>query len=527
MKKSHIENFRVNKHIVRLRTCRNQLHSASIPLILFAMGLIAATGWTGKAPAPKPNVIRNLQPFPNASGQAATYSVNGDIDESGAFFQSLGANGRSCATCHVASDGFGLSAQTAQSVFASTNGTDPLFSPVDGGNCSDAKQGDPADHSLLLNHGLIRIALPVPANAQFTIKAVSDPYGCALVTDPVTQQQTISVYRRPLPAANLGFLSAVMFDGRETVAPLNNPQTFAANLITDLSQQAIDATTGHAQASAPPTSAQVSDIVNFELGLYSAQVSDNQAHNLDAHRAGGGPLNLSKQNYYPGINDSLGADPKGAAFNSLAFNIFDSWLNLKPDPGASGTNGSDDNGVAEARAKIAAGEQIFNTFPLTIGNVRGLNDNAALNRPTSFTGTCATCHDSPNVGNHSLPLALDIGTGHSPAYETDPTLAAGLTQLSFPNVPVYEITGCPNPFNAGQIESFFTTDPGRALITGQCGDFNRTKGPILRGLAARAPYFHNGSAANLTELVNFYNLRMQMNLTGEQKSDLIAFLNSL
>jgi hypothetical protein len=78
-----------------------------------------------------------------------------------------------------------------------------------------------------------------------------------------------------------------------------------------------------------------------------------------------------------------------------------------------------------------------------------------------------------------------------------------------------------------ELESFYTTDPGKALISGLCSDFNRGKGPILRGLAARAPYFHNGAAANLDELVNFYNQRFQMNLTEEQKKDLVAFLNSL
>jgi cytochrome c peroxidase len=56
---------------------------------------------------------------------------------------------------------------------------------------------------------------------------------------------------------------------------------------------------------------------------------------------------------------------------------------------------------------------------------------------------------------------------------------------------------------------------------------NRGKGPILRGLAARAPYFHNGAAANLEELVDFYNERFQMNFTEKQKKELIAFLNSL
>jgi len=53
------------------------------------------------------------------------------------------------------------------------------------------------------------------------------------------------------------------------------------------------------------------------------------------------------------------------------------------------------------------------------------------------------------------------------------------------------------------------------------------QGPILRGLAARAPYFHNGAAADLNELVNFYNQRFQMNLTDEQERQLVAFLNSL
>ena len=73
----------------------------------------------------------------------------------------------------------------------------------------------------------------------------------------------------------------------------------------------------------------------------------------------------------------------------------------------------------------------------------------------------------------------------------------------------------------------YTTDPGKALLTGQCGDVNRIKGPILRGLAARAPYFHNGAARDLNELVNFYNERFQMNLTDKEKTQLIAFLNSL
>jgi cytochrome c peroxidase len=73
----------------------------------------------------------------------------------------------------------------------------------------------------------------------------------------------------------------------------------------------------------------------------------------------------------------------------------------------------------------------------------------------------------------------------------------------------------------------YTTDPGRALFTGHCADLGRVKGPILRGLASRAPYFHNGAAASLEQVVDFYNLRFQMGLTAQEKSDLVAFLKSL
>jgi cytochrome c peroxidase len=127
-------------------------------------------------------------------------------------------------------------------------------------------------------------------------------------------------------------------------------------------------------------------------------------------------------------------------------------------------------------------------------------------------------------------LPLDIGLVHDAGAEHDPAVANALSRLSPPNVPVYEIDGCPDPFaesSAGQTTPIYTTDPGKALLTGACGDVNRVKGPILRGLAARAPYFHNGSARDLNEVLNFYNQRFQMNLTPSEKKQLIAFLNSL
>ncbi len=470
-------------------------------------------------------IFPNLIPSPDPTGMVATQNAAGAIDTSNPFFQSLGTNGRSCATCHIAGNAFGLGVANVQARFASSHGQDPLFAAVDGADCPDAAAGDPASYSALLNNGLIRVGLQVPAGAEFSIRAVRDPFGCALMTDPVTGRQTVSVYRRPLPTTNLRFLSAVMFDGRETIDPLNDPATFQANLVTDLMHQSVDATLGHAQAGVAPTTGQQAAMVAFEMGLTSAQVLDRRAGSLSAFGATGGPVALATQASHPGINDTLGKDPSGAAFDPVAFTLFAPWESA---PG----------GLAPARRAVAAGETIFNTHPLTITNVRGLNDNPAVAAAlgttlpiASFKGTCTTCHNTPNVGDHSFPLPLDIGTGHDAINETDPRIAGAISSLSLPNVPVYEIDGCPNPFpdpsrpDAPYV--VYTTDPGRALVTGHCADVNRVKGPILRGLAARAPFFHNGAAKDVREVVSFYDQRFQMGLSDEEKSQLAAFLDAL
>jgi cytochrome c peroxidase len=470
-------------------------------------------------------IIPNLFPFLDATGLVATFNTAGPINESqkNPFFENLGTNGRNCGTCHIAGNGMGLSLQNIQERFVRTHGHDPLFADFDGANCPNSPAPyDAAAHSLLLKSGLIRIPIAMSATPQFQISVVRDPYGCAMVTDPGTGTTTVSVYRRPLPTTNLRFLSAIMFDGRESATlPLNSQSTFMTNLIADLKQQAVDATIGHAQATVPPTDEQQTAIVNFELGLFSTQVLDLRAGLLSDHGAQGDPIHLSKENYYPGMNDSLGADPSGDTFNPVGMTLFDKWENASGYPAQ----------VAAARRDIAAGQAIFNSHPLSITNVRGLNDNAALGKPAVIMGNCTTCHDTPNLGNHSLPLPLDISTGHDPAKESDALIASGLAQLDMPDLPVFEITGCPDPFPAPgttpQTVTIYTTDPGKGLLTGLCSDVNRIKGPILRGLAARAPYFHNGAAQNLKELVNFYNLRFQMNLSEQEKNQLISFLNSL
>ena len=72
-----------------------------------------------------------------------------------------------------------------------------------------------------------------------------------------------------------------------------------------------------------------------------------------------------------------------------------------------------------------------------------------------------------------------------------------------------------------------TTDPGRALVTGKWKDIGRFKGPVLRAVATRAPYFHNGMAKDLAAVVDFYYTRFDINLTAQEKRDLVAFLRAL
>ena len=73
----------------------------------------------------------------------------------------------------------------------------------------------------------------------------------------------------------------------------------------------------------------------------------------------------------------------------------------------------------------------------------------------------------------------------------------------------------------------FTHDPGRALISGRCVDIGAITMQQFRGLSARAPYFSNGSAKTLKDLVEYYNKRFDINYTDQEKEDLVNFLSVL
>ena len=443
----------------------------------------------------------------NPSGAALTLSTAGRIDRRSPFFASLGVNGRSCESCHQAADGWTITPRGVRERFEETGGKDPIFRLVDGANSPKADVSTRAAreraYSMLLKHGVIRIGMPIPPNAEFELVKVDDPYGYASAAE-------LSLFRRPLPTTNLRFLSTVMWDGRETFkdpAGSNctpNTTTCFASLHFDLADQSNTAVVNHAQGTTPLTTAQRDAIVAFEMTLTTAQVHDEHAGRLMAYGGRGGPAYLQGQANYFGINDTLAGDYRTHAnFTPDAMDSYAAWAKYIPD--ARRPDPEDrDRDVAVARRAIARGEALFNEKPIAITGVKGLND--ALHAPT-IMGTCTTCHDAPNAGNHSVPLPLDIG------------IADASRRIA--GMPLYTLR---NKTTGEQVQ---TTDPGRALVTGLWADVGKFKGPTLRALAPRAPYFHNGFAKDLDEVVQFYDTRFNVGLTKQEMDDIVAFLKAL
>ncbi len=477
--------------------------SLADPALEQTAATFAATAFapTGGLPA-----LPNLVPTANDSGFAATFSKMGVIDRTGPFFQSLGINGRSCSSCHIQGEGWTITPRGVQQRFDKTDGNDPIFRLVDGSNSPKADvstvEARRVAYSMLLNKALIRVGIGIPDGAEFELVAVDDPYGFASAKE-------LSLFRRPLPTANMDFLSTVMWDGRETILDpagvdcvLGTTNCFATLHFT-LGNQSNSATVGHSEAPLPISDAQRKAIVDFQTDLFTAQIFDREVGYLTSQSARGGVVALSSETFYFGINDTLVGDYRTQLpFTPTAMKMYEAWTSAPSD--ASISNAQLQDRVAAARKAVARGQALFNSKPIQIRDVKGLNDALAI--PT-IPGTCTTCHNSPNVGNHSVPLPLDIGLADA--------------SRRTPDMPLYTLR---HKVSGATVQ---TTDPGRALISGKWNDIGRFKGPILRGLATRAPYFHNGSAKDLHAAVDFYDTRFGMGLTADEKNDLVAFLRTL
>ncbi len=490
-----------------------------IGLALVCAAASAAASWP--AAAGHDGAPEATQRTADPSGLLASVSTNRfNTGATNGFFASLGTNGRTCNTCHIETDGWSLTPGHAQSL----RSDDPLFAPVDGSDCppTDPFRGpDRALSSELLNYGLIRIQLGIPTTADYLLVSATNPKGCAIAPGSAAASGQLFLFRRPLPSTNLIFESAIMWDGRETLQPITTQANLqsTAPLLFDLADQANSATTQHAQGASIANTPAQSDIVTFETSLSTAQVllfqpDDRLFAIVNADGAHGGPDYLEDTvapAFFIGVND-----PLKPGFSSASFDLFAAWEPTSPRFAS----------LSPSERAIGRGEAIFNNTTFVIHDVPGLNSTAddPLYNPEDplagqdIVGGCGVCHNSPNVGNHSTSLPLNIGVTLAQPINNDGTPN---NILDIENLPVYTLQ------NATTGATVRVTDPGKAMISGKWTDIGKTKGPMLRGLAARAPYFHNGSAKDLTTVVEFYNARFQIGLTSQQVSDLVAFLSAL
>jgi hypothetical protein len=436
------------------------------------------------------------------------------------FFEPLGSNGRACITCHQPANSMSLSVETIQKRWADTQGSDPLFAMVDGANCPNLTPGDPASHSLLLDHGLFRIGMPwPPRNAagavvipEISLEVVEDPTGCNLdqVYGLNSANPTVSVFRRPRMSANLRYVTTSFslsgrFDGKRGV-PLaideKTGQRVGLPIMSDarhqtLEAQARDAITGHMQGGGSYPDEMIALIVDFESNLYVAQSADKVAGRFDASDT---PRALG-----PAAMRDGNAIVAGFNYNNPVFFDFESWK-------ASNNDISSEN--AEFRASVARGYEIFFERPMWISDVSWFN---SIGMGNPYKRACAICHSVHLAGNDISPGVMDIGVNN---------LATQV--MGSPKLPVFKVTcsedAPPHPYLGREI---LTTDPGYALVSGKCIDVGSLVMQQMRGIASRAPYFSNGSAKDLAEVVEFYDLRFDMQMSEQEKTDLVNFMSVL
>lgn len=464
-------------------------------------------------------VLPQFSQYANPAGKVEILNANGPLPTEGhPFFTPLGSNGRACVTCHQPSDSMSISAATARARWEATQGKDPLFAAVDGSNCPSLPQDDPKSHSLLLDHGLFRIFLPWPPKRpdgtriepEFTLEVVEDPTGCN--TDPKyglkSDNPMVSVYRRPKVVGNMKYIEPhyAQYFNLKTGEPLaKDPETgnrVSMNLMADarnltLKSQAFEAAVTHLQRNGGLTEDELNKIVTFERQIYMAQGEHSVAGPLVVP---GGPTGLgavAMQNGKYGL---------GNIVSNPVFGFFDMW---RAEPNT--TSPRDE--AAEMRASIARGADVFFFRPFWISDTTGLN-NIGLGNP--LKRSCATCHNASMTGHDVAPGWIDVGTQNLPTVQ----------RLS--HLPLFKLT-CrddvePHPY-LGRV--IYTHDPGRALITGRCIEIGAINLQQMRGLAGRAPYFSNGLARDLRELVDFYDRRFNIGYTEQEKQDLVNFLSVL
>jgi hypothetical protein len=428
-----------------------------------------------------------IDPARDHAGVAESFHITGTIDRTNPFFRVFGTNGRACATCHDSRADWTMTPKLARAIFRESEGLAPLFRPVDETVRPDADvstlEAREKAYAMLLTKGVTRFTRTIKPTAEFEVIAVDDPYGWSTPA-------AFSNFRRIPSSANAAHETTITWTG----APNTPVRTALMNLM-------VGGTKFHGETTFTVSPTDAAAGADFLLGLSFAQSIDRHAGRLDVAGATGGPANLSAEPFHIGIN-ALGGDPvTGTPFDNESFDLYDAWE--LEGSGSSPRTGPSETSDREARERIGRGEHAFYTIDIEIRGVPGLND--ALGQEVVH-GHCTTCHNTPNIGSSSEYRLIDLGVA-APERRTR-------------DIPLLTLRNK----TTGEIRR--TTEVGRAISTGLWADLAKVKVPTLRGVGVRAPYFHNGSADSLEDVLEFYEHRFHVDFHGS-KDDIIAFLKAL
>ena len=195
----------------------------------------------------------------------------------------LGANGRSCADCHMATDHFQLSPASVEARFRflqfrrrwDPNADDPLFRAIDADDFRTNGE-NASDFSNLRQNGLVRIVFRLPSNIRLIDPATNQP----------SSETSVDVWRM-VPSVN-----DVALTGPDGANPWprgpNNTGGYQLDARkTTLQDQALGALINHAQIQNVPPQQFLDDLASFQRVLFT----NHRIRALsDAIRAGDSPL---------------------------------------------------------------------------------------------------------------------------------------------------------------------------------------------------------------------------------------------
>jgi cytochrome c peroxidase len=417
-------------------------------------------------------------------------------------------NGRSCATCHVLDEDTTLRPASVEARLKA-NPDDPLFNRIDADAPSAAVST--FEH---LKKGLVRVVLPLPANMD-----VIDLQGGVITP----ADRKIFVWRGVPTVANTAITAPYQLDGR----------------VVTLQEQAQAAILSHSEGR-PVARHELDRIADFEKSTFSSArgrlVADLLALGFPLEQI---PIPEQLMRLTPGetrgrVVYDAGCRPcHGGATTDRIVNrqVHDFFFPaLKPD--------------GNVRFEVVPG---VGPVPVRISrpDVEILNTGYGLTTYFAQIGLGTAFNASVEMPRYRFRFYQD-GTRRQVAVDLPPVPVTRSGDPLDPR-PALDADGAPI-VGPNLVPQLFTTDPGRAAVTGDPNDFEAFDVNQLRGVAGTAPYFHDNSHETLREVVDTYSRLVlpalppldlpavnppekpggrKEALSPAQKNDLLAFLRRL